>query len=332
MERAGATARAGASGPLSGDGLPAPAATFAVPAAGTPSVTVRTVAECDRNSVVEALALVRSLRAFGGGQAEARCEIHFVERLPTEAGAFEELGAILRTVERLDPRCPHANKLQMLYPVETEYLLAVDCDVVVAADFSPQLIGGAVASAVDFGDWMVPGGWAELLEAAGIPHPHQRLLTTRLRQETIHYPNSGVFVVPGREVDPLREEWEARLREILDRAGERSWWGDKQRYFADQISCALANHSGRFPTRVLPLEMNWLLKFDDLPAELGALRRRPILMHSIHRMDFESGHLLPSPYPGCQEAIERYNSLLDPVPGEQLERALRAYEASDRGW
>jgi len=318
--------------PLGVGQLPAPAATAEPPGAGAPRVTVRTVAEADRDSVVEALALVRSLRAFGGSQAEAPCEVHFVEAVPDDVSAFEQLGAAIRRVDRLDPRCPHANKLQMLYPVETDYLLAVDCDVVVAADFSPQLRGEAVASAVDWGDWMVPGGWAKLFDAAAIPLPSQRVLSTRLGQETVHYPNTGVMVVPRQHVEPLRGEWETRLRDLLDRADERDWWGEKQRYFTDQISCALANHSGRFPTRVLPLEMNWLLKFDDLPPELGAPHRRPLLMHSIHRMDFASGHLLPHAYPGCQEAIGRYNALLEPVPRERLEQALREFEANDRGW
>ncbi|MCW2987815.1 MAG: hypothetical protein JWM24_753 [Solirubrobacterales bacterium] len=295
-------------------------------------MTVRTVAECDRESIVEALALARSLRAFGGSQATAPCEIHFIERLPDDLAPFERLGASVTVVERLDQRCPHANKLQMLRPVETDYLLAVDCDVVVAADFIRFLVGDAVASAIDWGDWMVPGGWAELFAAAAIPLPPQRMLTTRLWQETVHYANSGVLVVPRQHVQPLREEWSTRLGDLLDAAERRAWWGPKQRYFADQIALALTNHCGRFPTRVLPLEMNWLLKFDDLPPELCAAQRRPLLMHSIHRMDFESGHLLPHRYQGCNEAIDRYNALLDPVPEGRLEEALRVFGENDRGW
>jgi hypothetical protein len=312
--------------------LPEPQASATRAQRPTPSVTVRTVAECDRESIVEALALVRSLRAFGGLQAEARCEVHFVERLPEDPAPFEALGATLLTVERFDERCPHANKLQMHYPIETDYLLALDCDVVVAGDFSPFLVGAAVASAVDWGDWMKPGGWEELFAAASIPFPSQRILTARLWQETVHYPNSGVLVVPRRRVEGLREEWTRRLRELLEAAERRDWWGDKQRYFTDQISLALANHSGAFPTRILPIEMNWLLKFDDLPPELGAEHRRPLLLHSIHRMDFESGHLLPHCYPGVDAAIHRYNALLDPVAESQLQEGLRLFEKKDRGW
>jgi hypothetical protein len=312
------------------DALPDPGASM--PGRVSPTVTVRAVAECNREGIVEALALARSLRAFGGSQAAAACEIAFVEHRPEDLAPFEQLGASVRVVERFDERCPHANKLQMLGPVETDYLLALDCDVVVAGDFSRFLAGRAVASAIDWGDWMVPGRWPELLAAASIPFPHQRFLTTRLWQETIHYPNSGVVVVPREQVGALREEWSGRLRELLETAGARPWWGDRQRYFTDQIALALANHSGRFPTRVLPLEMNWLLKFDDLPAELGAEERRPLLMHSIHRMDFESGHLLPHRYAGCQQAIARYNALLGPVPEGRLRQALRSFEESDRGW
>jgi hypothetical protein len=312
--------------------LPEPQASTTRSQPPAPSVTVRTVLECDRESIIEALALVRSLRAFGGLQAEARCEVHFVEQLPQDPAPFEALGATLRRVERFDQRCPHANKLQMHYPIETDYLLALDCDVVVAGDFSRFLIGDAVASAVDWGDWMKPGGWEELFAAASIPFPAQRTLTARLWQETVHYPNSGVLVVPRRRTESLREEWTQRLRDLLDAAERRDWWGDKQRYFTDQISLALANHSGAFPTRILPIEMNWLLKFDDLPVELGAELRRPLLLHSIHRMDFESGHLLPHRYAEIDAAIRRYNALLDPVPESQLREALRRFEENDRGW
>jgi hypothetical protein len=298
----------------------------------SPTVTVRTVLECERESIVEALTLARSLRAFGGSQAQAACEIHFVERKPDDLALFAELGATVRVVERFDERCPHANKIRMLYPVQTDYLLAVDCDVVVAGDFTRFLVGEAVATATDWGDWMVEGRWDELFNSASIPFPHQRTITPRFWQETIHYPNSGVVVVPRRHVETLHGEWSMHVHELLDKAGERDWWGPKQSYFVDQIALGLANHSGRFPTRALPLEMNWLLKFDDLPSELGADERRPLLMHSIHRMDFETGHLLPHNYRGCREAIARYNALLEPVPEARLLEALRAFEETDRGW
>src|SRR3954467_834800 len=45
-----------------GGGLPDPPAS--APRVGPVTVTVRTVAECDHDSIVEALALARSLRAF----------------------------------------------------------------------------------------------------------------------------------------------------------------------------------------------------------------------------------------------------------------------------
>jgi len=297
-----------------------------------PSVTVRTVLENDAPSITEALALVRSLRAFGGAQAQAACEVHFVESAPDDTSAFEELGAILRIVDRFDERSPHANKLRMFYPVETDYLLGLDCDVVIASDFSRYLVGEAVATATDWGDWMVEGGWPKLFEAAGLPFPQDRVLTPRYWQETIRYANSGVIVVASQHVEAFYDEWSTRLCELLGAADDRDWWGSKQRYFAEQIALALVNHSGRVPTRVLPLEMNWLLKFDDLPPELCANERVPLLMHSIHRMDFETGHLLPHRYRGCNEAIARYNALLPPASKQQIAEALRAFETADRGW
>lgn len=311
--------------------VPDPPAPAAEPRA-EPSVTVRTVLESDPQSIIEALALVRSLRAFGGAQAQAPCEIHFVGSGPGDPSPFEELGATLRIVDRFDERCPHANKLRMFYPVESDYLLGLDCDVIVANDFSRYLVGEAVATATDWGDWMAEGGWAELFDAAGLPFPHDRVLTPRYWQETIRYANSGVIVVPSRHVEAFSDEWSTRLRQLLDAADGRDWWGSKQGYFAEQIALALVNHSGRVPTRVLPLEMNWLLKFDDLPPELCAEERVPLLMHSIHRMDFETGHVLPHRYRGCNEAIARYNALLPPASEQQLDGALRAFESTDRGW
>jgi hypothetical protein len=83
---------------------------------------------------------------------------------------------------------------------------------------------------------------------------------------------------------------------------------------------------------VLPMEMNWLLKFDDLAPELCANERAPLLMHSIHRMDFETGHLLPHRYRGVNAAIARYNALLPPVDDGRLEEVRSAFDAADRGW
>lgn len=274
-----------------------------------PSVTVRAVLENDARSITEGLTLARSLRAFGGALSTSPCELFFVETIPDDVDAFDRLDVTLRTCGRFDERCPHANKLGMLLPVETDYLLAVDADIVVCEDVSPYLLGDAVAAMPAWGDWMPPGRWEELFADAGVDMPRDRIITTRFWQETIPYYNGGVVITPREHVEALADSWVEHVRHLLDAADSRPWWGRAETYFLDQLALALVM-GGDLPRRDLPIEMNWMLHCADLPEHLGLASRRPLLMHTTHRMDYTTGRILDAPYPHCQAAVERYNALL----------------------
>ena len=293
---------------------PPPVARVSSARAEAPTVTVRAVLEDTPRFLAEGLALVRSLRAFGGPHANAPCELHFVERLPDDVSALAELDVTLKTVDRFDARTPHANKLGMFYPVETDYLLAVDADILVCADITPHLVGDAIAAVPAYGSVLAEAHWRELFAAAGLPFPAERVLAIGDGSEMIPYFNSGVLVVPKRQAATLAAVWAKHLTDLLDAPADRAWWGELQRFHVGQIALALAVGSDRFPHRALPIEMNYLLGFDR-PEALDPGTRQPLLLHVLHRMNFDTGRIfdrgrLTAGYGRpAREAIARYNEL-----------------------
>lgn len=280
-----------------------------------PTVTVRVVLEDTRRFHGEVLTLLRSLRAFGGPYAHASCELHFVERQPADVSAFAELGATFKTVARFDARTPHANKLGMFYPVQTDYLLAVDADILVCGDITPYLVGDAVAAVPAYGSVLTEARWRELFDAAGLAFPADRVLTVADGSEMVPYFNSGVVVVPSRHAATLGAVWSRYLTELLDAGPDRAWWEASQRHHVGQIALALAMCSGLFPRRVLPMEMNYMLDF-VLPEALDPDTREPVLLHVLHRMDLDTGRvfgrgdLTAAYHAPARAAIARYNALL----------------------
>ncbi len=281
-------------------------------------MTVRAVLENTDAFIAEGLALARSLRAFGGPHADARCELHFVECTPHDTTQFDALGVTLTTVPRFDRRSPQSNKLGMFHPVETDYLLAVDADVLVVGDVTPYLIGTAIAAVpANAAKVLSHARWQEVFADAGVSFPSDRLLAPFSWQETIPYFNSGVLVVPGTRVASLREEWVRRTHELFEADDARDWWSTPQRAHVNQIALAIAASTGAFPRRALPIEMNYMLIDDELPAAHDGEHRVPLLLHVFHRIDFASGRVVgsatavPGHHRPVREAIERYNALLE---------------------
>ena len=99
-----------------------------------------------------------------------------------------------------------------------------------------------------------------------------------------------MLVVPKRHAATLAAVWASQLTDLLDACAERAWLGESQRFYVDQIALALAFGSGRFPHRSLPIEMNYLLGFDR-PEALDPGTRRPVLLHVLHRMNFDTGRI-----------------------------------------
>src|SRR5262245_24290551 len=172
-------------------------------------LTVVCTAEPQEPFLTEAFHLFRTLRIFGGTAAESQCVACFVGSVPGRAAErFAELGVLIQIVDRVDDRCPHANKIRMIEPhPDTAYLVALDTDIVVARDFSEHLTGNAFVAKIVDHDPLTEENWRQLFARFGMQSPLARYLTSFHNAETIPYFNSGVLCVPNQATIALREAW-----------------------------------------------------------------------------------------------------------------------------
>lgn len=259
----------------------------------------------------ETVLLFRSLAQLGGSLATSE-KVCYFDRVVDTAIAAEllDIGVQIRLITPVDPRCAMGNNQVMLDNSDAyDWLVALDCDVVVASDFRHELVGDAVAAApVD--DALAPmPEWEKLFSAFGVSMPAVRY-RSRL-QGTIMPPyfNAGVLLVPSTLVDPLRHAWEhwlVKLASAFEEGRVPGSLGDRGA-FVDQLAFALALADGVIPHRALPVAMNApshlrLHPLDD-PSQV-----EPFLVHYHHRTD-ERGRLIWSGYQGIDRAIARVNAL-----------------------
>ena len=119
--------------------------------------------------VTDVLFLFRSIAALGGSLRRATCIAYFVEAASSKiVEELDQLGVIVKIVQRFDERYPYANKLRMLEDQEDyDVLVALDCDVVVAADFSSEINTDAVMAKPADHDPLTIGQWKRLFRNSG---------------------------------------------------------------------------------------------------------------------------------------------------------------------
>lgn len=147
-------------------------------------VLIGCVAENNAKFLAQALRLVLSVRWFGGRLANADVMVGVVDG--TDSGYAAELrglGAVVRRMERVDPRFPPGNKLNLFAQPEVDdydLVFYLDCDTVVAQDPSPYL--SASEWRAKMSDVLtVPLATIErLCRHFGLPQPIPRYLTTSI--------------------------------------------------------------------------------------------------------------------------------------------------------
>ena len=222
-------------------------------------VLIACVAENSETYSTDVLYLFRSLAAFGGSLAHATRIAYFVEAADMEiVEELGQLGVIVKTVDRFDKRCPHANKIRMLEEQEDyDVLVALDCDVVIARDFLPELDPNVVMAKPADMDPLTTAQWEVLFQQFNLPLPPKRYLTTTPHvKEMIPYFNSGVICIPKRFVSPLSKAWQTfvhALWDIYDRFPEMA----AHSFFTDQFALSLTLINEKIPFNAFPLEMNF---------------------------------------------------------------------------
>lgn len=294
-------------------------------------ILIACVAENREPYTTEAYYLFRSLVQLGGPLARAEKVAYFIgEADALVVERLGELGVIVKVVEPVDKRCPHANKLAMLEDREEVYdlLIMLDCDIVIASDFldvlSPDFV---MAKPVD-GDPFKMKEWEKLFHLCGVEVPKERFRTTWDYRETIPYFNSGVISVPARFVRTLLGAWKKNIDRLFDIYVNHPRIA-RQRFFTDQFAFALALQAEKIPYRALPLEMNIPIHAPINPS-LRPESLEPYIIHHHHLFD-EKG-INPSSYLKINAAIGRVNAALTaPLPKEILEyRSNKRHFDTDR--
>ena len=271
---------------------------------GAARVRVAAVAEPRPPWSREIEILFASLRARGGRLAGAEGVAYFVGTPPDSVRTqLTDMGVHVRVTDPIDPRIPHANKLRMFEePKAYDVLCALDTDVLVAGDFSAFLNGRLRAKAVDVDPVLE---WEEIYEAAGLPFPKARVITTTQMHPTVPYFNSGVLFVPSALVDPLRENWLTRLQMPMA-------WPSVVRHphTRDQIALALALSDIGAECQPLPVAANFPT---HVPTRVeGPDTLHPKLVHYHHRLS-RFGEILPTGYKAPDAAIADANKAVNSV-------------------
>ena len=298
-------------------------------------VTVATVVD-DRAPFIDEVAhLFESLELFGGAMRSARRRACFVNGVSAETERrMRELGVEARAVDEVEPRFRFANKLAMLAVAadeETDLLVALDSDVVVAGDFSDHLDPGLLQAKQPDGDLLTIAMWTELFEHFGFALPTERHPTSLRPGWTHAYFNAGVLMVPGAFLRPLHDRWLHFIRAQIEKPPVIRRLGERLRdevpeyegatsddleglVFAEQWGLSLARHELGIPYAVLPLALNFptIYEEDQRPGEY--IRERfmphavtPLLVHHHHEID---GGFRPTGYAQPDAVLARVGEAL----------------------
>jgi len=268
----------------------------------------------------EAELLFKSVIAFGGELGRAQRVALFVESAdPETASRLNDMGVTVKTCAPVDDWELHANKIRALSGEEDyDVLVVLDCDTVVARDFSSFLDGEGVAACPNARDPLGIELWERLFGYFGLELPAARYREPHQLGETIPYFNSGVLIVPRRYTPQLAESWTRHVHELpkayaalpdIRRTVLRGFREDF--ILGDQIALSLALAAERIPHRALPVELNfpthhtWVRSFGSRDNTWD-----PYVLHYHHRR-LHTGEVLPSSrYHNVNDTIRELNRCL----------------------
>jgi hypothetical protein len=294
-------------------------------------------------TMVENLAV--SLRNYGGQLASAPLLACFAG--PADSGLLAALGADVVEVPPYPGVARTTNKLRMFEAFAADpgadRLLALDCDVVVVGDLSPDLPTETVGMMPAVMSHLSPDQWEDLLKTLELPVAAR---TTTLHDGTeipAPYFNSGVLSLPAALAAPLVAAWKHYV-DVLD-----GWAADpasgpatlpywKQTWlWGDQIALSAALLATDTPVTSLDPGLNLTTGLSWRSTEERFLSDRPRLLH-YHGGLTRGGLLRRSDAPLLNEVIDEVNQLLavragrtgDPVRDRVVRRVRRRPPADHR--
>jgi hypothetical protein len=253
--------------------------------------------------------LVSSARRLGGALAASPILINMLDGADRAfVRRMQALDAEVRIVPRIrDGGVAQANKLRMFEiqgRTDFDVLLAVDCDIVVAADPTPHVAQDAISVVPADVDAFSDGQWRQIFQGLALQPPERGLTATRTGKPMYPYFNSGVIGVPRVLCGELLAVWTRALHD-LDQLWRREprMIPRNRRFFRDQVALAVALARG-LPWTAASRELNFATHVALHPATVAGLR--PALLHYHSEID-KQGFLLRPRCPVAESAAERVN-------------------------
>ncbi|MDQ0200818.1 glycosyltransferase family protein [Neobacillus ginsengisoli] len=253
------------------------------------------------------LTLFKTLRKFGGKLAEATAIANFVRSVdPAVEAALNDIGVKVRIVEPFIEDYPYANKLRML-EMDEEYdvLLALDCDLVIARDFSDEISSQYIQACPPYTDPLTIEQWESLFADFNLILPDERYELFGSDRKTIPYFNSGVVSIPKAYNERLLSSWQKYIKKLLNMKKM-----SRVRTFTDQIALSLALADEKIPFKAYSIEMNFPIHNKIHPKFLPE-KTNPYIIHYHNRVS-KNWNIKKTGYNKTNKHIGKINSFLNP--------------------
>jgi len=279
----------------------------------------------------QSLALIRSLRWFGGAAAESDFRVCVVDSAkPAYIREVSRYGAEVRIVPTYNREYPVTNKLRFLQQSDLsryDHILLVDCDTLVVQNPLTALTGDRLQAK------MVPRRsiphelFEELFRLFDLPLPERNYEYSVSKELSIPYFNTGVVCLHKAQLLNLVPAWIKfvdRLIERIELIAEREW-------FIEQVALSLALAATGTQFDVLGNEMNFQIHV--FPGEVHEPRLEgidPRIIH-YHRGVTARDEIARSAYPLVSARIDMFNQRVReeraPATSSLSPLKARAFEA-----
>lgn len=272
-------------------------------------MVVAAVAENREPFVTEVKWLFHSLRKNGGRLSDTKAMVYFVNDFPENLSFFINHNIELKVVTPLEPKSPHCNKIHMLLDdhSDCDWLVALDTDIVILGDFSDYLTGSSFCAKIVDDNPLSDEVWETFFGYFGLPAPKERFLSHFYAKESLPYFNSGVLLIPQKDIQILGTTWKNLIPKVLN-IYEVNPDIARHSFYTDQFALAIALAINGMEYETLPLELNFPTHFPVHP-EFIKEKTLPYILHHHHKIT-ESKYLSYCNYDYVNRLIERFNKTL----------------------
>jgi ubiquinone/menaquinone biosynthesis C-methylase UbiE len=255
----------------------------------------------------QSLALVRSLRWFGGAAAETDFRVCVIDSAkPAYIREMSRYGAEVRVVPTYNREFPVTNKLRFLQQSDLsryDHILLIDCDTLVVQNPLTALTSDRLQAK------MVPRRsiphelFEKIFRLFDLPLPERKYEYSVSKELSIPYFNTGVVCLHKAQLTNLVPAWISfvdRLIERIELIAEREW-------FIEQVALSLALAATGSEFDVLGNDMNFQIHV--YPGEVYEPRLEgidPRIIH-YHRGVTARNEIARSAYPLVSARIDMFN-------------------------